>query len=278
MADRKINAQGEKGRIFQVLGGTVVGVAVLVGLYYGLKSSDAFGSEDTKSSLSSSVPSIQSNPGVGNPTEAYARLIQEQNTQKAEQALQSGGSSVPTIINADVTGDPNRFLDAYRSAMKDRQDAARDANLCSPENLARAREAGVTALELRCNGCSAKELMQAGYSAAELRAAGFDAAQLKAAGFSAADLKAAGFSAAELRKAGFSASEMLAAGYSAAELKAAGFSAKELLDAGMTAAQLKAAGFSASELKAAGVSAKALLAAGFSAAQLRDAAFQQKSY
>lgn len=150
-------------------------------------------------------------------------------------------------------------------------------------DVAAMKAAGFTAAELKAAGFSASDLKKAGYSAQDLHDAGFSAADLKAAGFSpkelhdvgytADQLKAAGFSAADLKAAGFSAQQLHDAGFSAAALKAAGFSAKELHDAGYSAAQLKAAGFSAGALKAAGFDAAQLKNAGFSAAQLHNAGF-----
>lgn len=275
MVNKSLGVQEEsKGRAVKILLSAVGGIALIVGTLWLTDVTNLFGSAGAASSLTSTVPAIESNPGVGAPTEAYAGLIQEQNTQNASNALQSGGSSVPTIINADITGDPNRFLAAYQAAVGQKQ-ADTDNSKCSPEWLSKAREAGVTASELRCNGCSASQLAAAGYSAAELKAAGFDAAQLKAAGFSADQLRAAGFSANDLKAAGYSASALIAAGFSASELKSAGYSAGDLLAAGISAAQLKDAGFSVQDLKAAGVSAQTLLAAGYSAAQLEPLATAQ---
>lgn len=144
---------------------------------------------------------------------------------------------------------------------------------CSPEQLKKARDAGVSAQALKAKGCGLAALKAAGYTAAELRAAGFSAKDLKDAGFSAKELKDAGFSAADLKDAGFSAAELKDAGFSAKDLKDAGFSAKDLKDAGFSAKDLKAAGFSAAELKDAGFSAGQLKDAGFSAAELRNAGF-----
>lgn len=144
---------------------------------------------------------------------------------------------------------------------------------CSPEELRKARNAGVSAQMLKDKGCGAAALKAAGYTAGELRAAGFSAKELKDAGFSAAELKAAGYSASDLKNAGFSAAELRAAGFSAADLKAAGFSAKELKDAGFSAKELKDAGFSAADLKDAGFTAGQLKEAGFSAAELSAAGF-----
>ena len=156
------------------------------------------------------------------------------------------------------------------------KEADNAAKVCNVENLKKQREAGVSALEMKNNGCSLAALKAAGYTAGELRAAGFSAKQLKDAGFSAKQLKAAGFSANDLKAAGFSAKQLKDAGFSAKQLKAAGFSAKDLKDAGFSAKALKNAGFSAAALKNAGYSAGQLREAGYTPKQLKDAGFSAK--
>jgi intracellular multiplication protein IcmE len=257
------------------------------------------------------VPQITSIPGMGQPTREYSKLIEQQNTQQAEEAAKTGTSAIPTIvrttyINSGVATDLTKGTGAASSVG------------CSPDELKRARAAGVAAEELRCRGCSLAALLAAGYTAAELRAAGFSAKELRDAGVSAKDLREAGFNASELAGAGFSAKELKNAGYLPGELANAGFQAKDLQDAGFseqdvknatthtatkaavanqcsvdqlrlargrgeTAASLKqlgcgidalrAAGFTAAELRAAGFSAKELKDAGFSARELSAAGF-----
>ena len=104
--EKKLGVQGEsKGRAVSFVAGGIGAVGLLIGGFYLFDSLNVFGGSEA-SSLQSTVPAIESNPGVGDPTEEYAKLIQEQNQDKAQQALDKG-SSIPTI-NADI-GDPSRF-------------------------------------------------------------------------------------------------------------------------------------------------------------------------
>lgn len=252
----------------------LIAVVIIVvfggGLIWLLQASTS-GSASTGPSKVNKSPDIESLPGVNSASEEYVKARELANQELAKQASETlTQSAVPTIT---------------RTILKDIEENDTGKAGCDIESLRRAREAGVTASELRCRGCSAAQLRQAGYTAAELKAAGFSAAELKAAGFSVEELRAAGFSAAELREAGFSAAELRAAGFSAAELREAGFSAEELRNAGFTAAELSEAGYSLDELKSAGFSPDELSslnkscdveqlkkdrAAGQSAKQLRD--------
>ena len=276
----------------RVILGFALGAIVLSGLVFFLKSTSSDGSTQGSARVTK-APNVESLPGVTTASEEYVKARELANQELAKEASKTlDKSSVPTIT---------------RTILKDIEDSSA-VDGCDVESLKRAREAGVTASELRCRGCSAAQMKQAGftaaelkaagYSAAELRAAGFSASELRAAGFSAAELRAAGFSASELKAAGFSAAELRAAGFSAAELRAAGFSAQDLLDAGFSLDELKEAGFSDTELsqlnqacdvekikkeRAAGVDAKtlrdrgcslaALKAAGYTAAELKAAGF-----
>ncbi len=181
--------------------------------------------------------------------------------------LAAAGFSAEELKNAGISD-----ADLQKLGLSPAQTGSKD-KACSPEELKRARDAGVSAQALKAKGCGLAALKAAGYTAAELRAAGYSAKELKDAGFSAKDLKDAGFSAKDLKNAGFSAAELKAAGFSAKDLKDAGFSAKDLKDAGFSAKDLKEAGFSAKDLKDAGFSAGQLKDAGFSAAELRKAGF-----
>ena len=232
------------------------------------------------------APQIAAIPGVGDPSRQYVKLQEQQNAQLSEEALKKGTAAVPTLI---------------RTTYLDTGVAAGDKDACSVEELTKARNAGVTAAELRCRGCNLAALKAAGFTAAELRAAGFSAKELRDAGFTAADLRAAGFSAKELAGAGFSAQELKSAGFTAAELSKAGFSAQDLKAAGFSDAEIAAAGVgltnpatrdgkcdieslkeardhgvSAAALKNSGCDAAALKAAGFTAAELRAAGFSAK--
>lgn len=155
---------------------------------------------------------------------------------------------------------------------------------CSVASLTKARQAGVSAADIRENsGCNANALKQAGYSLSTLKTAGFTAGELKKAGFtpnelkqvgfSALDLKNAGYLPEELRRTGFSAKELKQAGFSPGALKNAGFGAAELREAGFNAGELKRAGFTPEQLKQVGFSARELAGAGLSIADLRAAGF-----
>jgi intracellular multiplication protein IcmE len=211
-----------------------------------------------------------------------AKRIRELNGCTAEQ-LKEAGYGPAALEAAGFT--PQQLLDAgftpaqLRAAGINPISALAKGRVsdCSVASLKAAREAGVTAAEIkRTLGCSAKAMKEAGYTAKELRDAGYTAAQLKAAGFTAKQLKDAGFTAKQLKDAGFTAAQLKDAGFTAKQLKDAGFSAQQLKDAGFTAAQLKDAGFTAKQLKDAGFTAKQLKDAGFTAAQLKDAGFSAK--
>jgi len=160
------------------------------------------------------------------------------------------------------------FSDRELGLAKVRKPAATaEDDICSPENIRKARLAGVSAADLRAKGCDVAAMKAAGYTAAELKNAGYSAKDLKDAGFSAQDLKDAGFSAKDLKDAGFTAGQLKDAGFSAKDLKNAGFDAKQLRDAGFSAADLAKAGFSPKELAAAGYTKGDLLRAGFSPEQ-----------
>ena len=57
-----------------------------------------------KSSIVGGAGSIESVPFATNPTEQYAKLIEEQNVSKASTASKTGGSAIPTIIQAKEFG------------------------------------------------------------------------------------------------------------------------------------------------------------------------------
>ncbi len=254
----KFKAPDGKGRVFIGLGVAVVLVVAVVAIFRSATSSEPV----VQNSSVTEAPNVASVPGISTPSAEYVKAQELANAELAKQASKTtSGSAVPTIT---------------RKVLKEVEDVATEADGCDIESLRKAREAGVTAAELRCRGCSAAQLRTAGYTAAELRAAGFSAAELKASGFTAAELREAGFSAAELRAAGFSAAELRAAGFSAAELMAAGFSVEELLAAGFSAAELRTSGFGPAELLAAGSSPVDLKAAGFSASRVLAAGVSEK--
>ena len=215
-------------------------ILFLVVLYFGY----GYISGPTSNAISQSTPKAPKSIGRTTGGEVAniqaAKLVNEQNIESLKAAERSGTSVVPIIIGKDIVGG-----DVKASNVKIN-------NPCTIENVKRAREAGVSAFELKCQGCSAKVLKEAGFSAGELAAAGYSAKALMDAGFSAADLRAAGFTASQLLSAGYSAKDLLNAGYTAGDLKSAGVTASELKSLGLSASQLRAAGFSVSSLMKAG--------------------------
>lgn len=259
---------GGKNRIMLFIAITIV--AILVGIGYWQSKNKSPG--PTPSAMVAEAPKIESTPGVGKaPPREYIKLQQQQNAQEVAEAQKKGTSAVPTIIRASYLGDDvnkgNPDADATKGGISG----------CDLTSLRRAKQAGVSSVELRCKGCSAAALRAAGYTAGELREAGFTAKQLNEAGFSAAELKSAGFTAEELKTGGYAAKNLISAGFSAAELKAVGFSGAELKAAGFTPQQLREAGFSAQELKAAGFTAQDLVNGGFSGSELKTAGFSAEA-
>ncbi|MCC5791953.1 MAG: type IVB secretion system protein DotG/IcmE [Legionellaceae bacterium] len=148
---------------------------------------------------------------------------------------------------------------------------------CSPEALARLRQAGVSAAAiLRMSGCSPAQLKAGGYTAADLRNAGLTAAQLRRAGFTPEELAQAGYSARDLLNAGLTPEELARAGFTPQQINAA----EAELPPGITAADIRNAGCSKEalqRLRAAGVSAKLIRQhAGCSAQALRSAGFTDR--
>ncbi|EKD76892.1 MAG: hypothetical protein ACD_42C00543G0001, partial [uncultured bacterium] len=212
----------------------------------------------------------------------------------------SATAFVPTITRPGFVGDPDQFGQEPGGVGK--QCGVNKVVLmykpnpasCTPKNLELARQTGVTAEELMCQGCSCPALKMAGYTIGDLKNIGMTAEQLHQCGYSLQDLMNAGFSASDLKQAGFSAQDLKNAGFSAGELKAAGFDAADLKKAGFTNAQILNAGYekttsaacdvatltkereagkSAADLKNQGCDVAALKAAGFTAAQLKQAGF-----
>lgn len=248
-----------QNRLVVIIGGLVGTVVGFFLLSYLLTAIGVF-SEGSGNSVAvvEGTPSIESIPGIGDPSVEYSRLIANQNKAQVEAAEKEGGSSLPTIIRPQYSLNTGEFN--YEGS-----NIERDENRCSRENLLKARRSGVAASELKCYGCSAEDMRLAGYGAAELRAAGFSAEALKDAGYSASELKEAGYSGADLRAAGYSAEDLLDAGYSVQELLASGFSPKQLLNGGATLASLKSAGVDIDSLLADGVNANDMIKSGYCA-------------
>lgn len=265
----------------------------------------------------SGAPDIASVPGAGNPSTAYVKAQKQANVAGEITARKKGTAFVPTITRPAFVGDPSQFGDQTGSSapichtkkvvlMYKPNPAS-----CTAKNLDLARQTGVTAEELLCQGCSCPALKMAGFTAGDLRRIGLTPKQLRTCGYSIDQLLQAGFSAAELKKAGFTPKQLAAAGYETeavpavkgcsvadikkerdagmsatalrqkgcgvAALKAAGFTAAALKNAGFSAADLKKAGYSAADLKKAGFSAAALKKAGFTAGQLAKAGFSPEA-
>lgn len=277
--------QGAGSSKFRAVGIFLVIIAILVAFYvyfFHLRDSDVI---KTKVAVSK-APAISAVTGSESVTPEFVKLLEEESIARAREAERRGKSAISTVVRPGFRG-PSEF-DIEGKFKKG----------CSPAELRRAREAGVSAFELRCRGCSAAAMRAAGYTAGELAAAGFSAKELKDAGFSAAELRAAGFSAQQLKDAGFTVDDLRSAGFSASELAASGYTPDELRFAGFTQSDLKAAGIgvatpanmptdcniaslrkaradgiSAAQLKKLGCGAAALKAAGFTAKELKEAGF-----
>ncbi|MCH9770505.1 MAG: type IVB secretion system protein DotG/IcmE [Gammaproteobacteria bacterium] len=298
--------QSAKARIFITIGVVVVVVAAVGFIWHN--------HEKTVASQGyaevSSAPNISSTPGAGSPSNKYVANQNFQNRQEAVKARKKGGSAVPTLTRPNFIGNPDDFGALPKNPLGTLHPVTKTCPIkkvvvmyrpnpanCAVANLRLARQSGVTAEELRCQGCSCPALKLAGYNAGELKNVGYTATELKHCGYSLQQLIAAGFNAKDLRDAGFSAAQLKNAGFTAGQLRAAGFSADQLKKAGFTAAQLKAGGFgnaknskakncsvsalrkarlagaSATELRKRGCGLAALKAAGFTAGELKAAGF-----
>src|SRR3990167_6174260 len=271
-SEKKIKApllHSAKSRVFIALGLIVIGIAAIAFIVHWRSNVAA----TAASAGVSGAPSISSIPGAGNPSAAYVKAQTEANAAGEAAARKVASSYVPTVTRAGFVGNPDQFGQISSDSNTGPSQCPLSKTVvmykpnpanCTPENLKLARESGVTAEELLCQGCACPLLKDAGYSIGDLKGVGLSATQLRACGFTLQELVHAGFSAADLRNAGFSAQDLKNAGFTAGELKSAGFSATDLKAAGFSAADLKNAGFTAGELKSAGFSAAALKAAGVS--------------
>lgn len=264
--EKSTKTKADKSRIVMLFLFLIVLIIGIVFAFLGLKKHRE--AKQYSGAALQNVPSIESIPGSEAATQEYVKKQREENLLKAEQAAeraekeQQSAAAIPTITRPVFKADSSEFLEGVK--------AGPSRIGCSPEEIKRARAAGVTASELRCKGCSVKD-MHTLFTAAELRDAGFAAAELKADGFSAAELRQAGFSAKELLNTGLTANELQNAGYTVADLKTADVSLADLQKLGVDTTALRAAGFSAKEMQAAGFSIDALKKAGFSAKALKDA-------
>jgi intracellular multiplication protein IcmE len=263
----------------------------------------------SSAAVSNAPGGIQSIPGVLDPTAQYAKLQEEQNVTQAQQAAQSGGSAIPTIIRTQALGQGVGVIGSQGGqsgvgfstlAREDDEGAQRSLWIqdlqngsCSKAVITKVVNEGAQLSDLK-SACSCVQLKDSGYGlqdlepvcpCKELRAAGYNARQLKDAGYSAGRLRACGFDACELRNAGFTAQEMKDGGFSDGELKGAGFSDAEIAKAsglpdGITAEDVRNAGCGVAaltKLRQAGVSASAIRKiSGCSAEQLKAAGYSAK--
>ncbi len=288
--------QNAKARVFIALALLVVVVGAIAFVIHWRSRVNA----ERATAAVSGAPNIGSVPGAGNPSAAYIKAQTQANIAGEEQARKSATAFVPTITRTGFVGNPDQFgqtSDASHCPInKVVMTYKPNPASCLPDNLKLARETGVTAEELMCQGCSCPALKLAGFTVGDLKQIGLTATQLHACGFDLQDLVNAGFSAADLKDAGYNAQQLKAAGFTAGELKDAGFSPQDLKAAGypasaaptaqcnpaklkqeqadgVSAAVLKAQGCSIEALKAAGYTAEDLKNAGFGAAALKDAGF-----
>lgn len=293
MASRKENLKAlfanTRSRLIIIVTISVLAIGFLVG-FIRLEMASKEASENSGANLVNAPGGIQSIPGALNQTAQYAALQNTQNIQQANQALQTGGSAIPTIIRAQAFGagvesvGPQGgkgsvgFLTLAREDIGGPQKSLwlQDLknNQCAKVTINKVVAEGATLSDIK-DQCSCAQLQKAGYGlkelkpicgCGELRVGGASALQLKAVGFKADELRQCGYTACEERAAGFSAADMKSAGFSDGELKGAGFNDKDLARAGgipdgMTEEDVRRAGCQLSEIKrlrASGVSAAAI--------------------
>ena len=148
--------------------GAVVGIgAVIYGLY--LFSNQE--SVSTESAVRRTRPAAVTSARAGQVTQDYAQLNTTRDNQQFEEAERRGTSAVPSVIGtAGYITNPSSFAENASSALNNK--LAKNA-VCTPEYAKKAREAGVSAFELKCQGCQASVLLSAGYTAGELAKGGY---------------------------------------------------------------------------------------------------------
>lgn len=272
---KKENLKGlfsnSRTRIIILFTAAVVIFAVFYGLAGFVKSTSK---GDLAGSSVSDVPvGIQTVPGSTKSTKEYKALVDKQNREQYKEALKSGKSVLPTIVEMKNFGDGVEQVGAT--------DGTGGVGFSTLKIQGNSRNRSLWYQNLKSSNCSVsaiKEALQQGAvitdvksvcDCAELRRAGFNLSELKLV-CACKGLKAAGYSAAALKKEGFDAKRLYQCGYNACELKAAGFSAMDLKAAGLSDGELKGAGFSPEEIRAAGglpdgVSAEDVRSAGCSA-------------
>lgn len=307
MAGRKDNLKAlftnTRTRVIIVFTFLLLVIAVVIGY---LRMSSSTDLAESSANLPN-TPSIQSIPGALNPTEQYAKLQEAQNVNQAKNALQTGGSAIPTLIRSQEIGDNVQVIGNQDgqtggvgfATLNQEQEEGTQRNewiqqlqnaSCSQNAIQKVIGEGAQMSDVR-KGCSCIQMKANGYSVSvllpvcscpDLKAAGFNVRELKDGGLSANQLRTCGFDACELRNAGFGAQAMKDGGFSDGELKGAGFPDEEIARASgipdslnlgdILKAQCNAADLQ--RLRAAGVSASAIRHInGCNAAQLRLAGF-----
>lgn len=298
---RRLTAKFQDAKI-RVIALLVVVVVLLVSGIFAWRYYAAYRAFNSAAVSLTSAPDITSIPGAGNPSTHYVQEQTAQNIQEEQAARQAGTSAVPTITRPSFIGPVQAFGTA--ASEDDTQTGRKVCKIkkvvvlfrpnpasCTLQNLRIARETGVTAEELLCQGCNCPSLKAAGYTAGDLKSigetakqlqeCGFTLAQLVQAGFTPSELKDAGFSAKQLADAGFSPSQLAAAGYTPDQIQNAGYSNQQLRDAGLKETKCdvsalekaRAEGVSATTLREEGCGLTALKAAGYTAGQLKNAGF-----
>lgn len=276
MAGKKENLKAlftnTRSRVIIIFTLAILILAVLIGVFRFMRSGSDAGLTDV-----TSAPNIQSIPGALNPTAQYAKLQENQNENQASAAMETGASSIPTIIRSQTIGSGVDVVGAKEghsgvgfsglnredeagAARKNWIDILKKSN-CDAATVREVVKAGATVEDLK-QACTCKQLKDRGYGAAdlqrvcncsELKIAGLNIKQLKDAGFTVKRLIECGYSACEVKSAGFSAQEMLDGGFSPGELKGSGFTEEQIARAsgipdGMTADDIRRAGCSVSAL------------------------------
>lgn len=233
---------------------------------------------------------IGATPGSTNQTAEYVALQNKENIQRAETAMKTGTSSIPTIVDVKVIGENAKTIgpqhgtggigfDSLNRASQGIDNPVWQQDLiaseCDSVSLASAVKNGANIIDLR-EHCSCQQLKDYGFKLIELMHA-CDCADLKVLGYTAADFRDNGSDAGRLKSCGFSACEMKASGFSATQMENGGFTEGELLGAGFTPAQVEAAGgvppgMTSAEVKKMGCdpsSIKLLISKGASASAVR---------
>ena len=106
MAGRKENLKSlfsnTRSRVIIIFTAILIIFAVVIGF---IKLRAVSRGPEATANLSHAPGSIQSIPGVLDPTAQYAKLQEEQNVNQASTAVKTGGSAIPTIIRTQALGE-----------------------------------------------------------------------------------------------------------------------------------------------------------------------------